>query len=357
MKTDRDSANAVAVRTLVAFSVITGGVLILMFLYSIRSVLLQLIIALVLAIALDPLVRLLIKRGLRRTTAAILALVATTVVLIGLIGAIASPLITQGDDLIRSAPQLLDKATSSPPIKSLDNQFHIVDKISDISKQAPGLLSAGKAPVLGVVGSVFSAVSSFFVILFFVLFMLIEGPTAWGQFINLLGRRQGAFVDNVAKKIRIAVGGFVNGNLFISLIAGVVTLITLLIARVPYALPLAALTAIFDLIPLVGATIATVVIALVALSKGLITAIIVVGIMLLYQFVEGNIIQPVVYGKAVRLSQLLIIVASVIGALLGGIIGVLLAIPVAAAVQIIIVEVLRANGVALEPEVSKSVEA
>ncbi len=147
-----------------------------------------------------------------------------------------------------------------------------------------------------------------------------------------------------------------NGNLFISLIAGVFTLILLLITGVPYAFALAALVAVFDLIPLVGATIATIVIGLVALSEGVVVALIVVGVMLAYQFVEGNIIQPIVYGKAVQLSQLLIVLATIIGGLLGGIIGVLLAIPIAAAVQIIIVEILRLNGATLEPTIADSVK-
>ncbi|HSH55294.1 MAG TPA: AI-2E family transporter, partial [Candidatus Limnocylindrales bacterium] len=231
----------------------------------------------------------------------------------------------------------------------------VIDKTKELAQDAPKLIGSGSSPVLGALGSVMSAVSSLAVILIFVLFMLIEGPTAWSQFIRLLGKQQGEFVDGVALKITKAVSGFVNGNLLISLIAGIFTLILLLITGVPYAFALAALVAVFDLIPLVGATIATVAVALVALSKGIVIALIVTGVMLVYQFIEGNIIQTIVYGKAVQLSQLLIIVATVIGGLLGGIVGVLLSIPIAAAVQIIIVELLRVNGAALEPEIAESV--
>ncbi len=356
MKQQEDSLRMTALRTWVAFLIIMGGVLLVLFMYAVRSVLLQLLIAVIFAIALSPLVGYFLRRGFRRVTASVLTMLITVFVLLGVIGAIASPLIAQGDDLIQNAPKIIERTASSPIVQNLDRQFQIIDKAKDLSREAPALLGSGKSPLLGALGSVFSAVSSLLVILILALFMLIEGPTAWSQFVRLLGPHRGDFVNAVARKIRTAVGGFVNGNLFISLIAGIFTLILLLVTGVPYAFALAALVAVFDLIPLVGAVIATVVVGLVALTEGLVITLIVVTAMLIYQFVEGNIIQPIVYGKAVRMSQLLIVIATIIGGLLGGIIGVLLAIPVAAAVQIIIVELLRAGGANLEPDIARSVK-
>lgn len=355
MSQSKDPLTNTALHTGVAFLVVVGGALIMLFMFAIRSVVLQLVIALILSIALNPLTRRLMRKGLKRVAASILTVLITLFVLLGIIGAIASPLITQGGELARNAPNLIDQATSNSVVQNLDNRFGIVDKAKSLAKDAPSLLGTSDRPLLGALGSVFSAASSVVIILVLVLFMLMEGPKAWSQFIRLLGDKQGIFVNNTAKKVIVAVGGFVNGNLFISLIAGIVTLVTLLIAGVPYAFALAALVAVFDLIPLVGASIATVIIALVALTEGFVITLIVVAVMLTYQFIEGNVIQPVVYGKAVRLSQLLIVVATIIGGLLGGIIGVLLAIPVAATFQIIIVEILRANGANLEPEAAKSV--
>lgn len=346
-----------AMRTWISFLVITSGLLALLFLYNIRSVLLQLAIALILATALNPLVGMLTRRGIHRVIASVVTVFTTLLVLFGLLGAIASPLISQGSDLISSGPALIDKATANPVIRGADNQLHVIDKLKSAATEAPKtLLAGGGASILGVLGSVLSAISTTVVIFTLVLFMLMEGPTAWAQFIRLMGRHKGRRVNDVAGKIVAAVSGFVSGNLLISLIAGIVTLITLLVMKVPYAFALAALVAVFDLIPLVGATLATVVIAVVALSKGFVVALIVVGIMLTYQFAEGNLIQPIVYGRTVQLSQLLIVVASIIGALLGGIVGVLLAIPVAAAAQIIVIEILRSAGADLDPNVAKGVE-
>lgn len=345
-----------ALKTWVSFLVVTGGVLLLFFMFSIRSILLQLVIALILSIALQPLMRRLMKRGLNRVGSAVITMVVTIVVLFGIIGAIASPLITQGGELAKNGPRLIEQVTSNSILKSLDERYDLGKKLTEFARDIPELLQANGTPLFGIVGSVFSAAAGLLVVLVLVLFMLIEGPAAWSQFIKLLGGSQAAFVDNIGQKIVRAVGGFVNGNLFISLIAGAVALVTLLIAGIPYAFALAALVAVFDLIPLVGALMATVIVGLVALTEGFIIAVIVVTVLVIYQFIEGNILQPVVYGKAVKLSQLLIVVASLIGALLGGVIGVLLAIPVAAAVQIIVVEILRASGADLEPGIQKSVK-
>lgn len=345
-----------ALKTWVSLLVIIGTVLGLLFVYSIRSVVLDLVVAIILAIAVTPVVRFLMKRGMNRAFASIVAVVITLIVLLGIIAAIASPLISQSNELIHNAPKLLDKIDSNPFIKQLNSQYHIIDSIKDYTKELPTLLGTNSGNILSAVGSVFEKATTTVVVFVLTLFLLIEGPSTWVQFIRLLGVRNGAFVNNVAKKIQVAVGGYVSGNLFISLIAGIVALIALVILRVPYPIPLAALVAIFDLIPLIGATLATIVLALVALTKGLFVAVILVAIMLIYQFLEGHLIQPIVYGRTVKLSQLLIIVATIVGALLGGIIGVLLAIPVAAAVVIVITEVLRANGADVDADKNAALE-
>ena len=108
--------------------------------------------------------------------------------------------------------------------------------------------------------------------------------------------------------------------------------------RVPYAFALATLVALCDLIPMVGTALATIVVGLVALTQGVAIAVIVIAVLLTYQFIEGHFIQPAVYSRSVALSALIIIVASVIGAELMGVIGVLLAIPAASVIQILVVE-------------------
>jgi predicted PurR-regulated permease PerM len=140
--------------------------------------------------------------------------------------------------------------------------------------------------------------------------------------------------------IATAVGGYVTGNLLISVICGTVTTSVLLATSVPYAVALGVVVGVLDLIPLVGATIGTVIAAAVALAtRGLWTAVIVVAVMLIYQQIENNGIQQLVYARTVKLSPLAIAVSVAVGAQVGGVIGVLLAIPFAGALKVVSREV------------------
>jgi predicted PurR-regulated permease PerM len=120
-----------------------------------------------------------------------------------------------------------------------------------------------------------------------------------------------------------------------------VTGVTLFALGVPYAIPLGLLVAILDLIPLVGATIATVIVGLVSLTEGLVPAIIVVAILVAYQQFENHVLQPLVYGRSVQLSALAVLIAVLVGAELAGILGALAAIPVAGSLSVVVTELLR----------------
>jgi predicted PurR-regulated permease PerM len=121
-------------------------------------------------------------------------------------------------------------------------------------------------------------------------------------------------------------------------IAGSVTTAVLVATHVPYPVPLGLLVAVFDLVPLVGATIGTVVVAAVALTKGVPTAAIVVGVMIGYQQLENHTLQQLVYHRTVKLSALAISLSVAMGAELGGVVGALLGIPAAGAVKVILAE-------------------
>ena len=132
---------------------------------------------------------------------------------------------------------------------------------------------------------------------------------------------------------------FVSVNLLISVIAGVVTFIALWILGVPYMFALSVLVALFDIIPVFGAAIATIAVGLVALTKSVVIGVISVVVLLIYQFIENHVIQPMVYSRSVSLSPLFIVIASLAGAEIAGIVGMLLAIPIAAVIQIVGTEV------------------
>lgn len=337
------SLNLVAQKAAIVFLVFLAGSAGLGFLYLIRTILLQLVMATILALALAPLVDFLVRHRLKRSLASILALVVTLAVLVGILLPIAAPLVNEGSKLASNTSQYIESATKNPTLQKFDQKYHLVDKTKDLANSAPKFLTGAGTPVLGVVSSVFGVLTTALVVLVLTVFLLIEGPNSWRSLIGLFKPAMSKKLNRAGHRIARAIGGFVTGNLLISLIAGSVSLITLLILGVPYAFALAVLVAVFDLIPLVGASIATIVVGLVALTQGVIVGVVAVGVLLLYQAGEGQIIQPLVYGRIITLSPLLILVASLIGATLGGILGVLLAIPTASTAQIIISEIIKSN--------------
>jgi predicted PurR-regulated permease PerM len=171
--------------------------------------------------------------------------------------------------------------------------------------------------------------------------MLLEGPSWMQRVYGLLPEKSRPRWENVGTQIYRTVGGYVTGNLLISLIAGGLTAIVLLILGVPYAVALGLLVAILDLIPLAGATLALLVVGAVAFIHSIAAGIIVVVFFVVYQQVENHLLQPIVYGRTVQLSPLIVLIAVLIGAELAGILGALGAIPVAGAIQVVIVDWLR----------------
>jgi len=146
------------------------------------------------------------------------------------------------------------------------------------------------------------------------------------------------------------VGGYVSDNVLISMSVGVLTGIVLAILGVPYAIALGLIVAILDLIPLAGATIAAIIVGAVAFLHSVPAGIIVVVFFIVYQQVENHILQPVVYGRTVQLSPLVVLISVLIGAELAGVLGALAAIPVAGTLQVIFADWLRHRRAQPAPE-------
>ena len=321
-----------------AYLVILGVSAILYFLYLINAIVLDMVIALFLAIALHPMVQIMVRRRLKRVWAALIGILAVIVVFGVIAGLIATPLISQGSNLISNAPSIVAQISQNTRLRALDSQYHFLNSLKKSTESGIAQAIGIGVPGVSIVGKVAGGVTSAVVILLITFFILVDGPDAWRRILNLLKAEQQERAERVGTKICRSVSGFVSGNLFISLIAGGFSLLVFLIFRVPYPFALAALVALLDLIPLIGTAIATIAVAIVAFTKGVVIGLVVVLLLLTYQFIEGHLIQPAVYSRTISLSALLVILASLVGAELGGVIGILLAIPVAAIIQILAVE-------------------
>jgi predicted PurR-regulated permease PerM len=328
----------IARKTAIVCAVIVGFALALYCVYLARSVLLLLLIAGILAIAINPMIIRLERLGLKRTWGAAAALLLVLVVLFAVLATIVTLLAQQAVGLANNLPELTSALLKNPVIADVSNRFNITASLNELAGRASTIFLGSSSSFISIAGDVASTVTDIFIILVLTYLLHLEGRGMWERGLGFLSDAHAHRARRVADQVIRAVGGFVSGNLFISLIAGIVTLVTLLILRVPYAFALAALVALFDLIPMVGAAIATVAVGFVALTQGFLVAIIAVAVLLVYQFVEGHVLQPVIYSKSLDLSALLVVVASVLGAEIGGIVGILLAIPLAAVAQIVIHE-------------------
>ncbi len=312
----------------------------------VRHVLVWFFVALFLALAINPLVELLQRRGIKSRGLASAAAFLLVLLGIVLIGALFVPtLVTNVNHFVDAVPGYLNDLTKGKGrIGFLETKYHVVEKVKEqIHKGGAKRLLGVSGAALSVTIGVLNLVIGVLTVAFLTFFMLLEGPAWIERGYGLLPESSQPRWRAVGRDIYRTVGGYVTGNLLISLIAGSLTTFVLLIMGVPYAVALGLIVAILDLIPLAGATIAMIIIGAVAVLHSVIAGIVVVAFFLVYQQLENHVLQPLIYNRTVQLSPLAILVSVLIGAELAGILGALAAIPVAGAIQVLIVDYLRAR--------------
>ena len=311
-----------------------------------RHVVSWILISLFLTLALNPAVSWLqahgvAKRGLATGIVFLLALACVA----GIAAAFVPTLVDQVDSFANKVPDYITSLTHGKGrFGFLETRYHIVEKVKNAVKNGGvARLTVGAGAALTVTKSVITGVVATLTIVFMTFFMLLEGPMWVERIYALVPAEQQARWRGVGHDIYRTVGGYVTGNLLISLIAGVSSGIVLWLAGVPFAVALGLLVALLDLIPLAGATIAAVACVLVAIAASGTTAAIVVGAFFIaYQQLENHVIQPLVYGRTVQLSPLAVLVSVLVGAQIAGVLGALAAIPIAGTIQVLLVD-WRAN--------------
>lgn len=316
-------------------------------------VLTWILIAALLAAALNPAVEAFERRGLARGYAAAIVFGLALLVLTGIGFLVIPPLVSQVTDFVNAVPDLIDDITAGRgPFGWLQDDYQIVDRIREaIERQGVGGVLGLSEPVLDVVRSVVTAVVGVITIIFLTFFMLLEGPRTIRGVLALIPERSRPRYERVGRDIYQAISGYVTGNLLISLVAGLLSAIVLFAVGSEFAVALGLLVAILDLIPLAGATLAAILVSTVILIEtDWIRCLIVIAFFIGYQQFENHVLQPLVYGRTVQLSPLAVLCAVLIGAQLAGILGALLAIPVAGSLLAIGREILMdRNEAAADP--------
>ncbi|NCU78104.1 MAG: AI-2E family transporter [Actinobacteria bacterium] len=327
------------------FMVTTGALLaftVLQALASASAVFILIVISLFLAAGLNPAVLFFQNRGLNRG-ASVGAVMGLVLIFVGVFIAIAvPPLIDQGNQLINNAPQLVKDLNTNALINDLNARYGIVDslqnKIDSVIKDGQFAITAFGG-VIGVGKAVVSGLVSALTILVLTLYFLASLPQVVNIGLRFISASRRDRVSKLVNAIIIRVGAFVGGQAIIAALAALFILIMGLIISMPYSGPLAMVVLICGFIPLIGHFIGMGIVTLVSLTKSPTTAIIALSAYIIYVQIENYVITPKIMRKSLAIPGLVTIIAALLGTSLLGLIGGLLAVPIAAAILLILDEV------------------
>ncbi len=308
-------------------------------LLAIGSILVLIVVAMFLAVGLNPAVEFLTRRGLKRPWGVL-------AVTVGLLGAVALfvlalvPVITdQVTALADNVPDWIDQLQNSATVQRLDERYDIVTKIEEFVTGADfsGAIAGG---VVGVGLKVLSFLANLFIVIVLTLYFLASLPTVKRSLYALAPASRRPRVTDLGDQILGNVGSYVSGAFVVAMAAGISSLIFLFIVGLgEYAVALAAVVAILDVIPMIGATLGAVIVTLIGFATDPKIGLACLIFYVIYQQFENYVIYPRVMSRSVNLPGSIIVIAAVVGAALLGVIGALLAIPTAAAITLLVKEV------------------
>jgi predicted PurR-regulated permease PerM len=317
-------------------------------LYQLRSVVLIAGVAFFLAVALEPGVKLTMRVVKKRTAAVAILLLLLVGSIVGFIASLVPPVSEQVSHLVDNIPSYAEAIQDTDtPVGRLFERYEVQKKIQDAVQKLP---QADLLPKVGAVfGTVFGALANFLVFMVLILYFLTNMPRVKREALRLVRKDKRARAAAVVEKVFAKVGGWMEGMVLVSITAGVVAFVFLLIVDVPYPHALAMFVSLCALIPMVGATLGAVVCALVAgIADGLVTGVVTFAFFALYQQVENYVISPRIMKKTVDVSPATVILAAMAGGTLLGPIGILLAVPASAAIKVLVHELMLNDRYAAE---------
>jgi len=305
--------------------------------WQLRGVIRLVVIALFVALSLLPVVDAIDARVRVPRAPIILAVFAALGAGVVLVGAVVVPsMVKQVHQLSHDTPHYATELRRNQTFRSYDDRYHITARIEGDARALPSRLGHATGALQAVTVKAFGVVSQLVTVLSVAFLLILHGRTYVNMALRLTGPREPHYRKLVAD-VNHAVATYMLGNVAISVLATLATWLVLTILGVPYALSLGIVVGFFDLIPLVGATIGAIIVGLATATVDFPTATIIwIIFVVLYQRFENYIVQPLVYGRALNINPIVTILAVLAGASLLGVLGALLAIPVAAAIQILL---------------------
>jgi len=298
-------------------------------------------IALVFALALSVPVDALERRGMRRSLAAVLVFAVAFICIFVLVAAIANPVYNEIRAFADALPGYVDDLENDSAIQGLIQDADLTEKIKDGLQDFAGEIPSTASALLGTAGGIFSSVLNLITLTFLTLYLVLELPRIQHGIAALMRPENGERFEALSSEVARSVSMAVLGNIAISVLAGVVMGGAAWALGLPYPIVLGIVVGLLDLIPTIGATIAAVILGLVALTVGIVPAILIVLIDLVYQQIENYIVQPAVMREAVELSAFTTVAVVIIGLALLGVVGAIIAVPVAGAIRLILLDMSR----------------
>ena len=331
----------------------TVAIVILLWLaVALRAFLLDFVISVILAIVLDPLVRLLTKARLARSVAVVVVVLLGLSVISLLLYVFTKPLYQAGVIFAKELPGLVAQAQHGKGrVGALIRQLHIENLVNLSSSKITSALTNFTGPVLSATRTVVTGITGFVTIALLAVFILLEGPQMITGILSLLKEQNAAAIRRTIHASQRAVSGYVLGNAATSLIAGVVVGVTLAAFGVPFVLLLSLWVALVDLLPLVGGLLAGVPTIGIALLHSPIAGIFTAIVFVAYQQIENHILNPIIMSRTVKLNPLWILVSVLVGVDLAGFLGALIGIPVAAMIQVLSFEIWEQYHVRQAPKI------
>jgi predicted PurR-regulated permease PerM len=305
--------------------------------WRVREVIRLVAISVFFALTLLPIVDAACNKTRAPRALVILAVYVLLIAAVALVGYVVAPsLVKEVQQLSHNAPRYAAELRHNATFRHYDDRYHISTKLVHDARALPHLLGHQVGPLKDVTVTAFSFIGQLITVLAIAFLLVLHGREYVNMGLSLMGGREERY-RRLIIDINKAVASYMLGNVIISVLATVATWIVLSLLGVPYALSLGFVVGFFDLIPLVGATLGAIVVSFATLTVSFPTATIVwIAFIIVWQRFEDYVVQPLVYGKALRVNPIVTIVSVLVGASLLGILGALLAIPTAAAIQILL---------------------
>jgi predicted PurR-regulated permease PerM len=307
--------------------------------YELRPMLALLAISLMLALALEPLVRVFERFGLRRGWCVLLTILFLLGLLTLVVLSIVPMLVEQVSNLFESLPGFITQVRESRWMHSLNERFRLLSSLEGEVTKLPSTIAG---PALGLVGSSVTLLITAITVLTIAAFGLLSGEQLFEQAMRWVRPDQRPELRTLLLDMNRAVSGYIVGAFVISATGGVVTGITTWALGVPYFLALGLMYLVLSLVPYLGSLLVAIAVCLTTLATvGFRRTLIALGLFLIYQQIESHVLQPLIQRRTLHMNPLLIAIVVVSGVMVMGVLGAVLALPFAAALQVILQRVLE----------------